>query len=118
MNKIIELALLAQTTSAPAGKGTLPPQVMWIGIILIIFVIYMIMISPQKKEKKKREQMLSAIKKNDRVMTIGGIIGAVVSVNDNEVVIKIDESTNVKMSVRRNAIQTVLAEEEGAATTK
>jgi len=56
--------------------------------------------------------MLAAVKKSDRVMTIGGIIGSVVSVGDNEVTLKVDESANVKITVVRSAIQRVLAEDE------
>ena len=56
--------------------------------------------------------MLAAIKKNDRVMTIGGIVGSVVTANENEVTLKVDESANVKITVIRSAVQKVLLEGE------
>jgi preprotein translocase subunit YajC len=62
--------------------------------------------------KKKRQYLLSANKKSDRVMTIGGIIGSVVSVNDAEVTLKVDESANVKITFIRSAIQRVLQDDE------
>ena len=84
----------------------------WIGLILMLVVFYGIVLSGNRKEKRKRQEMLAGIQKNDRVMTIGGIIGSVVSTNETEVVLKIDESANVKITVTRGAIQRVLAEGE------
>jgi preprotein translocase subunit YajC len=84
----------------------------WIGLLLMLVVFYAIVLSGNRKEKKQRQEMLAAVKKNDRVMTIGGIIGSVVSTNDAEVTLKVDESANVKITVIRSAIQKVLAEGE------
>ena len=53
--------------------------------------------------------MLSALKKNDRVMTIGGVVGTVVQVRDDEVVVKVDESANVKLTFIRGSIQKILS---------
>jgi preprotein translocase subunit YajC len=85
---------------------------MLIGLVLMIVVFYAIMLSGNRKEKKKREAMLAAVTKSDRVMTIGGIVGSVVSVTDHEVTLKVDESANVKITVIRSAIQKVLTEGE------
>lgn len=84
----------------------------WIGLILMLVVFYAIMLGGSRKEKKKRQNMLDAITKNDRVMTIGGIIGSVVTVSEHEVTLKVDESANVKITVTRSAIQKVLTDEE------
>lgn len=83
-----------------------------IGLILMIVVFYGFMLWGSHKDKQKRKQMLAAITKGDRVMTIGGVIGSVVSADDNEVVVKVDESANVKMTFTRSAIQRVLADNE------
>jgi preprotein translocase subunit YajC len=87
-------------------------EALWIGLILMLVVFYAIMLSGSRKEKKKRQEMLANIKKNDRVMTIGGIIGSVVSANEAEVTLKVDESANVKITVIRSAIQRVLRDDE------
>jgi len=58
---------------------------LWIGLILMIVVFYGFVLWGGHKDKKKRRDMLAAIKKNDRVVTIGGIIGSVISVTDAEV---------------------------------
>ncbi|HSW44160.1 MAG TPA: preprotein translocase subunit YajC [Phycisphaerae bacterium] len=82
------------------------------GLVLMLVVFYAIVLTGNRKEKRKRQDMLASLKKNDRVMTIGGIIGSVVSVTDNEVSLKVDESNNVKITVIRSAIQRVLQEDE------
>ncbi len=87
-------------------------QQIWIGLILMLVVFYGIVLSGNRREKKKRQDMLAAIGKNDRVMTIGGILGTVVSAGENEVTLKVDESANVKITVIRSAIQRVLADDE------
>jgi len=85
---------------------------LWIGLILMIVVFYVFIGMNSRKDKQKRKEMLANVKKNDRVMTVGGIIGSVVSVSDNDIMLKVDESANVKMTVVRGAIQRVLAEDE------
>lgn len=69
-----------------------------------------------RKEKKNFQQMLDNLKKNDRVMTVGGILGSVVSATKDEVVLKVDESANVKVTFHRSAIKTVLT--DGPKTTE
>lgn len=91
---------------------------MLIGLILMVVVFWGFTMWGQHKDKQKHKAMLAAVKKNDRVMTIGGIIATVVNVTDAEVVLKIDESANVKMTVARSAIQRVLADDEKPSETK
>lgn len=101
-----ELIDMTGMLSAAQGEG------LWIGLILMLIVFYAIMLSGSRKEKRKRQDMLANIKKSDRVMTIGGIIGSVVSVNEAEVTLKVDESANVKITFTRGAIQRVLRDDE------
>ena len=106
MTRIFDIAILAQ--GQPNGSSTK----MWIGLLLMIVVFYGMIAWGSHKDKKRRKDMLGAVKKNDRVMTIGGIIGTVVTVSDTEVTLKVDESANVKITVVRSAIQKVLTEGE------
>ncbi len=99
------LAILAQNQDAGSGSK------MWIGILLMIGVFYFVLFRGNAKPRKKREQMLANMQKNDRVMTIGGILGTVVAVKDKEIVVKVDESTNTKMTFIKDAIRTVVQEE-------
>ena len=93
-------------------QATLVGGQLWIGLILMIVVFYGFVLWGGHKDKQKRRDMLAAIKKNDRVVTIGGIIGSVISVTDVEVALKVDESANVKLTVTRGAIHRVLADGE------
>lgn len=107
-----ELMVLAQAPSDPGGPGGGGGgQLLW-GIIIMLMVFYGFMMWGGRKDKQKREEMLRNIKKGDRVLTVGGIIGSVVSTSGNEVSVKVDESANVKVTVVRNAIQRVLQDNE------
>lgn len=99
--------MLAQATStqpAPPGLGF---QLM--PFLLIGLVIYFLMYRPQKREREQHRRMLDAMKKNDRVLTIGGMMGVVVSLKDDEVVLKVDESNNTRITFVRSAIKSVLS---------
>lgn len=67
-----------------------------------------------RRERKKRQQMLGAIKKHDRVVTAGGIIGSVVELKDETVVLKVDEDTNTRITVTKTAINHVLTDAKTA----
>jgi preprotein translocase subunit YajC len=74
--------------------------------LLLIYIVFMLR-GPRKKQQE-HQKMVAALSKNDRVRTIGGIFGTVLDVRDDEIVLKIDESTNAKMRVSPSAIATVL----------
>jgi preprotein translocase subunit YajC len=104
------LALIAQTTE-PGGQATPPGSLLSNPLMLLVamgFIFYFVMIRPQGKEKKRRKSMLDLLKKNDRVVTIGGIVGTVTTVRDDEVTLKVDESSNTKITFSRSAIQRVM----------
>lgn len=99
---------------APAGGGGGAPKSPFGGMgfmyVLLLFFLMMMLMSvfSGRKEKKRRSEMLSGLKRHDRVQTIGGLIGSVAEVRDDEVVLKVDESTNTKVRVVRSAVQAVL----------
>jgi len=77
-------------------------------MVLIFGVMYLFLFRGPKKKQQEHQKMVSSLSKNDRVRTIGGIYGTVLDVRDDEIVLKIDESTNTKMRVSPQAIGTVL----------
>lgn len=83
--------------------------------MLLGLMVFMIVMSSmgQRKEKKKRQQLLNSLGKHDRVQTAGGVIGTIVELRDQEVVVKVDESTNTKIRFSRSAIQQVLKKSGG-----
>lgn len=112
---MIQLLLLiaqAEPTAPPLPppSGTEVFLKQFFPLLLIIGVFWWFMSRGRAKERQRYEQMLSALKKNDRVLTVGGILGTVVDVRDDEVVLKVDEASNVKVRFTRSAIKTVLAD--------
>ncbi len=107
---VASLLLFAQG-EAPAGGngGAAAEPVSPFGPLLPIMAIglffYFIMIRPQQREARKRKEMLSAIKKNDKVVTIGGVIGTIVDLNSDRVTLKVDDGTRIKFV--RSSIQSV-----------
>ena len=71
------------------------------------------LIRPQRREQARRQTMLAAVKKNDRVVTAGGIYGVVTNVHReaDEVTIKVDEATNTKLRLTLSSITRVLGDE-------
>lgn len=98
---------------APEGiGGALMPMLTLFVPLLIAF--YLLVMLPQRKEQTKRASMIANLKKNDRVVTVGGIYGVVANVHReaDEVTLKVDESTNCKLRVTMGSISRVLASEE------
>jgi preprotein translocase subunit YajC len=92
-----------QGEDAPAQKpGLMSGQL--IMIVLMFVVMYFLLFRGPRKQQKEQAKMRSSIAKNDRILTIGGIYGTVLDVNDKEVTIKIDESTNAKMKISLSAV--------------
>lgn len=86
-----------------------PIQIVFIGFMLLI--VYMFMLRGPRKQQQKHRQMVQALSKNDRVRTIGGILGTVVDIKGDEVTLKIDESTNTKIKITTSAIGRNLTQE-------
>ncbi|MBK9118430.1 MAG: preprotein translocase subunit YajC [Phycisphaerales bacterium] len=108
--------MLAQSdtgSAQPGASGTDMFLRMYLPLILIFVVFWWIMARGKSKERQRYEAMLNALKRNDKVQTISGIIGTVVEVRDSEVVLKVDETTNTKMRFNRYAIKEVIGESAG-----
>lgn len=91
--------------------GTQAPSYMMIGTFGLVFVIfYFFIIRPQNKKQKETEKMISAVKKGDKVITIGGIHGEVTSTKEKSVIVKVDEACKIEFS--RSAIATVVVDEK------
>ena len=80
--------------------------------MLLLFLVMMILFTVlgQRRDKKKRQVMLGAVKKHDRVQTVGGVIGSIVEVKPDTIVLKVDESTNTRITFARSSIQHVLTD--------
>ena len=72
-------------TGVPAGAGMGSTIIM---LVLMLAVFYFMLIRPENKRKKEAEQMRSSVKKGDQITTIGGVIGTVVDVKENNIVLE------------------------------
>ncbi len=86
------------------------PMMQFLPLMVIMFaVMYFLIIRPQKQKEKKRQEMMSNVRKQDRIVTAGGVHGVVVSVKENEVIIRVDDAKDVKMKVDKSALTSVSA---------
>lgn len=94
------LTLILQTPAGqqPVGGG----WSMWVMLILIFVIMWFFMIRPQRKQQKELEKFRNALKKGDKVVTIGGIYGEVAEIKDRTVIIKVDGET--KLRVDKNSL--------------
>lgn len=76
----------------------------WIFIGLMFVMMYFLLFRGPRKKQQQHKQMVQSLGKNDKVQTIGGIIGTVVDIKDDEITLKVDESNNTKIKVTLSAI--------------
>ena len=114
------LSAAEEVDKGPPPASPLSPLLTWAPFIAIGFLFYFLLIRPQRQEQAKRKAMLAAVKKNDRVITAGGIYGVVTNVHAeaDEVTVKVDETTNTKLRMTVGSITRVLGAERSDETSK
>ena len=91
---------------AAAQQGGILGMVLPIALIFVIF--YVFIIRPQNKKQKETQKMIDALKKGDKVITIGGIHGVISSVKDQTVIVKVDDDAKIEFT--RSAIASVIVD--------
>ena len=103
-------AEVVEGTDAPTTMGLLETVLYYGGtffpIILMFVLLYFFMIRPEKKRKKKEQDMLAALKRGDRICTIGGIYGTIADIKDDTITLTVGRD-NLSMVVTRWAIRSV-----------
>ena len=94
---------IAYAASGSAPASNINPIVNLLPLILLIFIFYFLLIRPQQKRQKNLDKMIQALKKGDRVVTSGGIIGTIVGIQADYVVLKIG-GESAKMEILKTAI--------------
>lgn len=102
---------IAYAQAAP-GAGGPGPLVTILPFILIFVIMYFMVIRPQQRKAREHQDMLSKLKRNDEVMTSGGIYGKVVDLK--ETVVTLEVAPNVRIRVHRPQISAVLTGERAA----
>jgi preprotein translocase subunit YajC len=88
------------------NPGAPPPLANIIPLLLLVLIFYFLLIRPQQKQQKEHQKMIQSLKKNDQVVTAGGIYGTVVNVKESTFIMRIDE--NVRCEVEKSAISRIL----------
>jgi preprotein translocase subunit YajC len=104
MNSFV-FSLLSGVSPEGGGGGSSSFITTLIPFALIILVFYFLIIRPQNKKQKETQRMLGALKKGDKIVTIGGIHGVIQSVKESSVIVRVDENTKLEFS--RSAISNV-----------
>lgn len=110
------IALMGNSISTDAEAASSSGSVLgsFLPLIIMVLVFYFLLIRPQRKKDKEAKAMIDALKKGDRVVSIGGICGTVTAVRDNTIVIKCEGDT--KLELTKNAISQVATKQEPVKT--
>jgi preprotein translocase subunit YajC len=94
-------------TPGPGLGGLLFP----VAMIMVLF--YFMLIRPEQTKRKAHQELLNSLKKNDRIVTVGGIYGVVTNVQKDadEVTVKVDESNNIKLRITFGSVARVISGE-------
>lgn len=98
--KLLYTLLLMGAPAAPAGQAGAQQPSAWPTILMfgaIILVMWLFMIRPQRKQQKEMQEFRNALKKGDKVVTVGGIYGEIVEVSEKTVLIKVDGDVKLRV---------------------
>jgi preprotein translocase subunit YajC len=95
-----------------AGGDPASSLTAFVPLVLIFVVFYFLMIRPQQKRMKDHKAMLDAIRRGDRVVTNGGIVGVITKVTENEKEIQVEIAEGVRVKVMRDMIAAVVSKTE------
>ena len=97
--------ILLQT---PAASN---PIIGFLPLILIIGIFYLLVFMPMQRQKKQTQAMLKNLQNGQTVVTTGGIVGTIVTINDDTLIIRV-KPDNIKLQVNRGAVSGLIAEEK------
>ena len=100
------ILLFAQNAASGSAANQKTSSIQMIVLMVVLFALmYFMMIRPQKKRQKEEQEMRNALEIGDEIVTIGGIVGRVVTIRENDLIIETGADRN-KMKIERWAINT------------
>lgn len=87
---------LGPPPSGGPGGGFLAFAIQMVPLVAILLIFYFLLIRPQQKQRREREEMLRNLKRGDRIVTAGGLIGTIVGLSPDTVTLKIADSVRVE----------------------
>ena len=100
---------------APPPPGGLELLVTYLPMVMIVAVAWLLLYRPERERMRRQQELLAALKKNDRVLTTSGIYGTVANVDReaDRVLLRVDEAGNVKIAVTLASVAKVLGDAAG-----
>lgn len=95
---------LLMMVSQPQGGGEGAGYMAFLPFVLIFAVFYFLLIRPQAKRQKHKLEMLKAIVKGDKIVTVGGLHGTVEGVKEKDEVLVVKLADNIKVNISRSAV--------------
>ena len=113
---LIVVQLFAANSKPPAGPLEL--LITYFPMVLIVVAAWFLLYRPERERMRKQRELLSNVKKNDRIITASGIVGTVSSVDreQDRVVLKVDESSNAKITFTLASVNRVLTDSDNERT--
>lgn len=90
--------------AGPATGAEVNPIISFLPLIFIFTIFYFLLIRPQQKRQKELQKTIDALKKGDRVVTAGGLIGTITSIQNDYVVLKVGDNDTTKIEVLKSAV--------------
>jgi preprotein translocase subunit YajC len=103
----VAFLLLQQSTGSNPIMGLLLP-------LALVAIFYLLVFMPMQKQKRHQQQMLKTLENGNVVLTSGGIVGTIVSVNNDDTLILRVKPDNVKLQVARSSVSSLVPEEKKA----
>lgn len=103
--------LFAQDAGAGGGNGLASLLTF---MVPLFAGVYFLILLPQQRQERQRRRMMESIKKNDRVLTVGGVYGVVVSVDagQDRLSIRVDDEKGVKLTITKSSVAQVIASDK------
>ena len=94
------------------GTGASNPIMAFLPLVLIIAIFYFLVMMPMQRQKRQQAQMLRDLQNGNVVLTTGGIVGTIVTINTDDTLILRVKPDNVKLQVARSAVSGLVAEDK------
>jgi preprotein translocase subunit YajC len=109
----VVLSFFLQTnTAAPSGI----PTGFYIQIALVVAIMYFLLFRPMQRQRKEQQKMLSGLQNGDTVVTSGGVIGTIVSIDDDDTLVIRVKPSDIKLQVTRASVSSLRADKKVGVT--
>lgn len=114
---VLDICSALLLADGAAGEAAPSPFSMLPALVAIGVLFYFMMIRPERRKQAEAQSLLATIKKNDRIITVGGIYGVVTNVQGDRVTIRVDEANNTKIDITLGSVSRIIVDEPASDST-